>query len=255
MAEGVRELYAAVFGSESDSDEGDGVAVVDSDAEWEPEEELWLGDKRGRRAWQAVAGVDGLWRCEEFLDSAEQTSLVRAIEGERWFEQPSHNQAMRFGALPGWALTLSSLIFSSVSWFVEEVAGLGSAVPLPETILGRTPLFDQMIVNSYQPGEGIGPHVDLTRFEDGIAVLSLLSACVMRFRKCKRPTQNVDVLLSPGDLIMMSGNARYEWTHEINRAQAEEQVWAGKVLEQARRISVTLRRLCPEFENGHPMES
>jgi hypothetical protein len=44
------------------------------------------------------------------------------------------------------------------------------------------------------------------------------------------------------------------WIHEISRERAEEQVWAGKVLEQARRISVTLRRLCPE-ENVHYMES
>jgi hypothetical protein len=52
----------------------------------------------------------------------------------------------------------------------------------------------------------------------------------------------------------LSGSARYGWIHEISRERAEEQVWAGKVLEQARRISVTLRRLCPE-ENVHYMES
>jgi alkylated DNA repair dioxygenase AlkB len=64
----------------------------------------------------------------------------------------------------------------------------------------------------------------------------------------------VAVLLAPGDLIVLAGSARHGWTHEISRERAKEQVWAGKVLEQARRISVTLRRLCPK-ENVHYMES
>lgn len=239
MAEGgARELLAAVFGSDSEDEYEEVCADVNDigelDAEWEDVQEPGFG----RFLWQAVECVDGLWRCEGFLDSVEQESLVTAIEGGGWFSQPSQNQAMRFGVLPGWALTLSSLIFSSISRL-----GLGLEAPLPEDILRRKPLFDQMIVNSYQPGEGIAPHVDLARFEDGIVVLSLLSSCVMRFRKCER---KVDVLLSPGDLIVLSGDARYKWTHEINRKQAEDQLWAGKVLEQERRISVTLRRLCPE---------
>ena len=32
-------------------------------------------------------------------------------------------------------------------------------------VLSREPLFDQIIVNLYRPGEGIKSHVDLMRFE------------------------------------------------------------------------------------------
>ncbi|KAG0554722.1 hypothetical protein KC19_12G113800 [Ceratodon purpureus] len=261
MAEETRELYAAVFGTDSDSDSGSeeeaqGGLIVDSDVEWEQEEDQKRGlvdTKHVGHVWEPVEGVEGLWRCGEFLDPVEQESLVKAIEGEGWFEEPAHNQAMRFGLLPGWAVTLSSMIFASISRFQGLGLGFGDGV-LREEILARKPLFDQMIVNSYQPGEGIGAHVDLARFEDGIVVLSLLSSCVMRFGRCGRVDEKVDVLLSPGDLIVLSGDARYGWTHEINRERAEEQMWAGEVLEQARRISVTLRRLCPE-ENVHSMES
>ena len=48
-------------------------------------------------------------------------------------------------------------------------------------ISGRQPTFDQMIVNSYQPGEGISSHVDLLKFEDGIAIISLGSSATMTF--------------------------------------------------------------------------
>lgn len=45
----------------------------------------------------------------------------------------------------------------------------------------RSPPFDSLAVNSYEAGEGIRSHVDLLRFEDGIAIVSLLSAVSMDF--------------------------------------------------------------------------
>jgi alkylated DNA repair dioxygenase AlkB len=74
-------------------------------------------------------------------------------------------------------------------------------------IYHRRPVFDQLIVNRYLPGEGILPHVDLARFEDGIAIVSLGSAAVMEFTLetlCQR------VLLSPGDVLMLTAEARLE---------------------------------------------
>jgi hypothetical protein len=193
-------------------------------------------------------------------------------------------QAMRFGRLPDWALDLSSQIRNSVLKFksmdlkcskkTDPISSPSMAAqsqcPLPEDILLREPLFDQMIANSYEPGEGIKAHVDLLRFEDGIAIVSLLSPCVMCFRSVPDPLHScpnkvnehinednqlndtrakVQILLSPGDLIVMSGTARYKWSHEINRNK-DQQVWQGEALKQERRISVTLRRLCPQLVLG-----
>ncbi len=76
-------------------------------------------------------------------------------------------QAMRFGRLPDWALDLSSQIRNSVLKFksmdskcstkAEPISSPSMAAqsqcPLPEDILLREPLFDQMIANSYEPGE------------------------------------------------------------------------------------------------------
>lgn len=56
-------------------------------------------------------------------------------------------QAMRFGDLPSWAADLSGLI--------QEAAALPDAEshPIPGHLLWRDPLFDQLIVNVYAPGE------------------------------------------------------------------------------------------------------
>lgn len=44
------------------------------------------------------------------------------------------------------------------------------------------PAFDSLAVNSYEAGQGICSHTDLLRFQDGIAIVSLLSAVTMDFR-------------------------------------------------------------------------
>lgn len=86
------------------------------------------------------------------------------------------------------------------------------------------------------------------RFEDGIAIVSLESSCVMHFSSVEGDDHlgdgaKIPVLLTPGSLILMWGEARYLWKHEINRKPGY-QVWEGNEIEQKRRTSVTLRRLC-----------
>ncbi|KAG2563921.1 alkylated DNA repair protein ALKBH8 homolog isoform X1 [Panicum virgatum] len=217
----------------------------------------------GRWRWEAVAGIWGLWLCAAFLSADEQARLLAAIQREGWFID-ANNQAMRFGDLPSWAVELSTLIREAIC--VGDVnIGVDSemtnededACPLPSDLLWREPFFDQMIANRYNPGEGICAHVDLMRFDDGIAIVSLESACVMHFSQAEptgtaldtlhlkkgdgEPTK-IPVYLNPGSLVVMSGDARYLWKHEINRKPAAQQ-WDGKELEQHRRTSVTLRKL------------
>lgn len=52
----------------------------------------------------------------------------------------------------------------------------------------------------------------------------------------------VPIHLTPGSLVLMSGEARYEWKHEINR-KSGFQTWEGREIEQEMRTSVTLRKL------------
>ncbi|KAK4407034.1 hypothetical protein Sango_0284400 [Sesamum angolense] len=110
------------------------------------------------------------------------------------------------------------------------------------------------LISALQKGnEGICAHVDLMRFEDGIAIISLESSCVMHFSPAKaeishlenvKEEEKVPVLLTPGSVVLMWGEARYLWKHEINRKPGF-QTWEGQDINQKRRISVTLRRLCP----------
>ena len=73
----------------------------------------------------------------------------------------------------------------------------------------REPVFDQMVLNRYQPGEGICPHVDLLQFEDAVAIVSLGSAAVMTFTHCQDACDEARVLLKPGDVLLLEGDARW----------------------------------------------
>ncbi|KAJ3688497.1 hypothetical protein LUZ61_017661 [Rhynchospora tenuis] len=204
--------------------------------------------------WEPVNDIQGLWFCSNFLSSEDQSSLLSAIYQDGWLTD-QHNQAMRFGDLPKWALELSRRVRSAVCTGdiragSELNLSTGSVQndPLPFDLLWREPLFDQLIANVYKPGEGICSHVDLMRFEDGIAIISLESACVMQFSLEKEnengKEKEVPVFLNPGSLVLMHGEARYSWKHGINRGPGC-QIWDGKEIKQKRRTSVTLRKLCP----------
>lgn len=69
---------------------------------------------------------------------------------------------MRFGDLPAWAAELSDSIHKVLlsSDCVSDPMELRSThdekdniSPFPSDLLSREPLFDQLILNSYQPGE------------------------------------------------------------------------------------------------------
>ncbi|TVU23747.1 hypothetical protein EJB05_26127, partial [Eragrostis curvula] len=271
----LRAALREAFGDSSDSESDVPTGVVTSCGSG-----VVAGGKQWR--WDAASGVRGLWLCDEFLSADEQERLLAAIEREKWFSD-AHNQvgifllqpseyipnlcyfasaAMRFGDLPSWAVELSTLIREAIC--VGDVSVVADAeltnedeesCPLPSDLLWREPLFDQLIANRYKPGEGICAHVDLMRFDDGIAVVSLESACVMHFSQAKQGGTACDILkqgdiestkvpvhLNPGSLVLMSGDARYLWKHEINRKPGA-QLWDGKELEQDYRTSVTLRKL------------
>ena len=65
--------------------------------------------------------------------------------------------------------------------------------------------FDQLTLNRYEPGEGIRAHVDLLRFDNGVAIVSLGSPAVMSFT---RGPATQRILLQPGDLLLLEGEAR-----------------------------------------------
>ncbi len=77
--------------------------------------------------------------------------------------------------------------------------------------------FDQLIINKYEKGQGISAHVDHTKyFGDTILCITLMNPVTAIFTKNK---QEVMIELEPGSVYIMSGDARYKWTHQMRQTK------------------------------------
>jgi alkylated DNA repair dioxygenase AlkB len=104
-------------------------------------------------------------------------------------------------------------------------------------------LARQVILNLYPPGQGISSHIDLpNRYADGIIGVSLLGGCTMAFL---RDGERYDVYLPERTVYALTGEARWEWGHEIEGR--EEDLVRGKGVDEVEtrlrstRVSVTFR--------------
>lgn len=154
--------------------------------------------------------------------------MISAVDKEPWsttlkrrtqhygyeYNYKSKNAAQKTRDFPEWSADLTSKLIKD--------------------IYPRAP--EQLIVNEYEPGQGISKHTDAGIFDEPIASLSLGSSCVMIFRKKE---EIKEVLLPRRSLVVMSGESRWSWTHEI--PQRKSDTLKGNKLKRTRRISLTFR--------------
>ncbi len=178
--------------------------------------------------------VPGLLYVADFLSESEEDHVVGVIDQSDWsselqrrvqhygwrydYKARQIDSSMRLGPLPEWAAHLAKRLVSN---------GLLSDVP------------DQVIVNEYVGNQGISRHVDNEpSFADGIAMISLLESWEMVFREKKTRGRKVLQRLERRSAAIMTGDARYRWTHEIPKRKYEP----GRV-KRGRRISLTFRKV------------
>ena len=107
--------------------------------------------------------------------------------------------------------------------------------------------INQLTVNAYQPGDGIGSHIDtISSFGDGLLSLSLQSGIVMEFKHGKEKKL---VFLPPRSLLALTGPARYQWEHMIVTRRTDTH--NGQVIPRNLRVSLTLRTALDMY--GQPM--
>jgi len=187
-----------------------------------------------------------------------------------YFKNPALNQVMLFERIPSsnaFPPFLVSLL-STLESILQPVLP-----PHTHTLLfpsqSASIRIRQVILNLYNPGEGITPHVDLLqRFGDGILGISLGSGCVMRFRKVP-PSSGLDsnsialdndeywdLYLPERSVLILSGEARYDWTHGID-AQMHDLVQCEgdeneepTMIARGVRLSLTFRWLLPGADIG-----
>jgi alkylated DNA repair dioxygenase AlkB len=178
--------------------------------------------------------IPGLKYLPDYIEAMCERELLATIDAQPWRTE-LHRQVQQYG----YKYDYKKRQVTPDMWLGPLPAWLGV---LCEQLLDRRQLprpANQVIVNEYMAGQGITPHVDCVPcFEDTIASLSLGSPCVMRFTRVKT-REAVEMLLEPRSMLVLSGEARYQWRHEIPARKRDR--WADHVISRGRRVSVTFR--------------
>jgi len=99
---------------------------------------------------------------------------------------------------------------------------------------------DQLIINEYEPRQGITNHVDCEPcFGGTIISINSGSSCVMAFINV-RTKRKIEVMLESGSLVVLRGQARHNCTHGI--AQRKTDNFNGIKSDRRLRISMTFRK-------------
>jgi len=198
--------------------------------------------------------IPGLYFDPAVRISDELERLVMDFCHKTYFTAPGANQVMLFGRAP----QCSDPEGDSDSGLPPLLKTLLDAVSLSlkpslskatfDLLFPSTPTqARQAIINLYYPGEGITPHVDLLgRYADGIMGVSLGSGCTMRFDEASGNDsgQRYDLYLPERSVVVLSEEARYQWTHGIDKRQRDlvaGEDGEGRWVDRGVRISVTFR--------------
>jgi alkylated DNA repair dioxygenase AlkB len=176
--------------------------------------------------------VPGLTYCQEFLTLEDQRHVLAEVDACPWrsdlkrrvqhygykydYKARSVDHSMYVGPLPAFALEIAQRLLDR---------GLVEEMP------------DQLIVNEYEPGQGITAHIDCEPcFKDTIVTLSLGWAYEMDFISVA--TGEVKpALLEPGSVLVMQDEGRYQWMHRIKARMSDRGV------RRQRRVSLTFRNV------------
>ena len=167
--------------------------------------------------------------CERLLaDIDAQTGqwrddLRRRVQHYGWrydYQARAVTADMRIGPLPEFIQPVAEKLRER-GWFAE------------------TP--DQVIVNEYEPGQGIAAHADRDCFGPAVAMLSLGDRWPMRFTPPEGADgEPLDLFLDVGSLTVLTDAARTQWRHAILPRRSDPDGQGGRRKRQ-RRVSVTFR--------------
>lgn len=180
--------------------------------------------------------MNGMQYFNNFIGEDEEKDLIKIIDSNEWsldlkrrtqhygykydYTKKKIDESMYVGLIPAWMASYGT-----------RMVGL--------RLFHKKP--DQVIINEYQPGQGISRHIDCVPcFGDTVASLSLGSTCAMDFEHIKSSKKG-STILGRRSLLVLSGEARYDWMHSIP-ARLEDS-FGEESLKRTRRISLTFRTI------------
>lgn len=179
--------------------------------------------------------IDGLALITDAIDETTEQSLIQIINQQSW-ETFMKRRVQHYGYRYQYQQRTVTKDAPPIPQFL---------IDLMQTMIERghiKQMFDQIIINEYEPGQGITPHIDANVFGEPIISLSLNSNCAMLFQNSSQKIQTFELILPRRSLLILEKDARWKWMHSIPTRTHDNLIKRGK------RISITFRYVLPKYQ-------
>ncbi|CAD0090527.1 unnamed protein product [Aureobasidium vineae] len=173
-----------------------------------------------------IPGIPGsMYYIPNFIDPQEEAELLNAIPSNRWIQL----QHRRLQTQPSSLSKSNTLLEAPLpSWLVNPVISKFKSLGLFNDSPHHAP--NHVLINEYNPNEGIMPHEDGAAYYPIVATVSLSSAlCLDIYEKAQdgdqaRPssTPKWRVLQEPRSLLVTCGSAYTDTLHGISEIEIDE---------------------------------
>lgn len=193
-----------------------------------------------------IKSVSGLYYIPNILSyypNLDYTNIVKELDENKW-EQVTSNMNSRIVQQYGYKYNYNTNNIKDVTTpFIPCLTILKNILEeIVEEILPNANIpFNQCIVNNYMTGQGISKHIDNIQYGNTIGCYTIGdidSGATFKFRKDE---QVKSIYIEPNSLYIMSGDARYLFSHEMTKAKKDKV--NNNIIPRGRRISITFRNV------------
>jgi alkylated DNA repair dioxygenase AlkB len=154
--------------------------------------------------------ISGLTIIPKFITKNEEKTLIKEIENNEW-----NNDLKRLTQQYGYKYNYKTRNITNDDYIAELPNWTDLIIDkiMNTNLITNKP--DQIIINRYLPKEGISAHVDSKLiFKNQIYSVSLGSGTTIKF---KNEEKTHIIYLPKRTLLIMEDDARYKYTHEIEK--------------------------------------
>jgi alkylated DNA repair dioxygenase AlkB len=179
--------------------------------------------------------IAGLSYHADYISREVEADLLRRVDAGVW-----DTDLKRRVQAYGWGYDETTGVAENASHGLPDWLKAHARRLREEGLFDLTP--DRVSVNEYQPGQGIGAHVDRGAAQiETVGIISLGSAVMMDFTRMGHEPRSF--YLRPRSLLLISGEARHRWMHGITPRKSDRV--GGLTLPRGRRVSLMFRAVRP----------
>lgn len=197
-----------------------------------------------------IEGPSTAYYIPNFITSYEETHILKnfySVPKPKW-TYLSNRRLQDYGGVPSEKGMIPEKIPSWLDIYMSKITELN-------IFEGKRP--NQILINEYEPSQGIMPHSDGPLFYPTIATISCGSHTILEFSENSEGRKKVcDILLEPLSLVVIKDDLYSKFLHSISERKVDtitegcinlplcsQKRTIGDILERATRVSVTIRNV------------